>query len=66
MGVHELKLDRWPIGPDGRSVGHGWVHEFRPDVVYRAGGVVHADKAEGEVASALTSASPRDYLVQRL
>ena len=52
-------------GPDGRSVGHGWVHEFRHDVVYRAGGVVQADEAEGkdEVARALTSASPRGWRV---
>jgi hypothetical protein len=49
-------------------VGHGWVHEFRPDVAYRAGGVVHEDEAEGkdEVALALASAPPRDHLVQRL
>jgi hypothetical protein len=68
MGVHELKLDRWSIGPDGRSVDHGWVHEFRPDVVYRAGGVVPADEAEAEdeVARARTGASLRDRLVQRL
>lgn len=47
---------------------HGWVHEFRSDVVDSAGGVVHADEAEdkGEVARARSSASPPDYPVQRL
>ena len=47
-------------------MGHGWVHEFCPDVAYCAGGVVHADEAEGkvEVARALTSASPRGRRVQ--
>ncbi len=40
-------------------MGHGWVHEFRPDVAYNAGGMVYADEAEykHEAALALTSAS---------
>ncbi len=39
-------------------MGHGWVHEFRADVVYSAGGVVPADEAEDKVVGDLTSTSP--------
>ena len=45
---------------------HGWVVWFWAGVVYSAGGVVHADEAEDEVAVDRTSAPPPDCLVQRL
>lgn len=44
-------------------MGHGCVHEFRPDVADSAGGVVQTDETEDEVAVARTSASPRGHLV---
>jgi hypothetical protein len=51
-------------------VGHGWVHEFRPDVAYRAGGVVHADEAEAETKAEVAGDLPADLretiLIQRL
>lgn len=53
-------------------MGHGWVHEFRPDVAYRAGGVVHADEAEAEaetkaeVAGDLPADLRETILIQRL
>lgn len=46
----------------------GWSPWFRAGVGYSAGGVVHADEAEGkdEVVRARTGTSPRDHLFQRL
>jgi len=70
MGIHELKLDRWPIGPDGRSVDHGWVHEFRSDVADSAGGLVHANETEAETKAEVAGDLPADLretiLIQRL
>ena len=43
-----------------------WGSWFWGGMVYRAGGVVHADEAEDEVAVDRTSAPPPDCLVQRL
>ena len=45
-----------------------WGSWFWGGVGYSAGGVVHADEAEGkdEVVRARTGTSPRDHLVQRL
>ena len=61
MRYHEL--DRWHIGPDERSVDHGWVYAFRAGMVCGAGGVVQADEDEDEVAVDCTSGPPRDHLV---
>ena len=61
MRYHEL--DRWHIGPDERSVDHGWVYAFRAGMICGAGVVVQADEYEDEVAVDRTSEPPRDHLV---